>query len=212
MIGTSTPDYIFIRACIFGLHYVAPLSISYCLLQILRYGLQPALFYRLPIVLELWAAAETGFYLLVHLWYRQHLQAEAQHPPPLSRQDRRELFALCNQNIPDVETYLQMWFLGAPAETIKRDNVKEFFLWAFFNRDGLPGKDDGELEEYIVATERLLGRKIEEGRGSAVCLRLTLDPVTMLHRSLLWYWVSLLHIPAVPLGRGSARRLLVTVC
>ena len=177
MIGTSTYDYLFIQACILGLHYVAPLSISYCLLQILRYGLQPALSHRLPIILELWAAAEAGFYLLVHLWYRQYLQAEAQHPPPLSRQGRRELFALCNQNIPDVEAYLRKWFLGAPAETIKRDNVKEFFLWAFFNRDGSPGEDDEELEEYIVATERLLGRKIKEGRGSAVCLRLTIDPV-----------------------------------
>jgi hypothetical protein len=48
----------------------------------------------------------------------------------------------------------------------------------------LPGEDDEELEEYIVATQRLLGREIEEGRGSAVCLRLTLDPANMFHRSL----------------------------
>jgi hypothetical protein len=81
--------------------------------------------------------------------------------------------------------------LGAPAETIKRENLKDFFLWGFFNRGGSPGEDDEELEEYITATEKLLGREIEEGRGSAVCLRLTLDPVNMLHRSLLWYSVSL---------------------
>jgi hypothetical protein len=80
--------------------------------------------------------------------------------------------------------------LGASAETIKRANLKEFFLWAFFNRGGLPGEDDEELEEYVAGTERLLGREIEAGRGSATCLRLTLDPANMLHRSLLWYWVS----------------------
>jgi len=194
MIGTSTYDYLFIQACIFGLHYVAPLSISYCLIQILLYGLGLALSHRLPIILELWAVAETIFYITVHLLYRQHLQSEARHPPAPSRERRRELFTLCNANIPDPEVYLRTWFLGAPAETIKRDNLKEFLLWAFFNRGGLPGEDDEELEEYIVATERVLGRKIEEGRGSAVCLRLTLDPAKMLHRSLLWYWVDPLHL------------------
>lgn len=71
--------------------------------------------------------------------------------------------------------------------------MKEFFLWAFFNRDGLPGGDDEELEEYIVAAERQLGRTIDEGRGSAACLRLTLDPVNMLHRSILWYSVCLIY-------------------
>jgi len=53
-----------------------------------------------------------------------------------------------------------------------------------------PGNDDEELEEYVVATEKLLGRPIQQGRGDATCLRLTLDRVEMLHRSLIWYFVS----------------------
>lgn len=68
--------------------------------------------------------------------------------------------------------------------------MKEFFLWAFFNRGGLPGDDDEELDGYVDATEKQLGRPIEEGRGKAVCLRLTLDKVCMLHRSLVWYFVG----------------------
>ena len=67
--------------------------------------------------------------------------------------------------------------------------MKEFFLWAFFNRGGPPEDDDGELEEYVAATEKLLGRPIEPGRGDAKPLRLTLDRVNMLHRSLTWYCV-----------------------
>jgi hypothetical protein len=189
MIGTSLHEYLFIRTCIISLHHVAHLSVFYCLIQILQYALQPALSCRIPLVLEFWAAAEAIFYV-VYLRYRQCLQSEAQHPPALSRQRRRELFALCSQNIPDPEAYWRKWFLDAPAETIKRENLKDFFLWAFFNRDGPPGEDDEELEEYIAATEKLLGREIEKGRGSAVCLRLTLDPVNMLHRSLLWYSVK----------------------
>lgn len=49
---------------------------------------------------------------------------------------------------------------------------------------------DEELEEYIAEMEKLLGRKLEPGRGNAQCLRLTLDKVEMLHRSLIWYLVS----------------------
>ncbi|KAF5680537.1 hypothetical protein FDENT_8359 [Fusarium denticulatum] len=46
---------------------------------------------------------------------------------------------------------------------------------------------DDELEEYIEQLEELLGRKLEPGRGDAKCLRMTLDKVEMLHRSLTWY-------------------------
>ncbi|KAI9732704.1 MAG: hypothetical protein M1818_007438 [Claussenomyces sp. TS43310] len=109
------------------------------------------------------------------------------HPPPMDRAERKELFQMCNENIPDHEMYLKKWFLGARLEDIKRENVKEFFLWAFFDREGPPGADDEELEEFVAATEERLGRKIEPGRGNAKCLRLTLDGVDTLPRSLVWY-------------------------
>lgn len=49
---------------------------------------------------------------------------------------------------------------------------------------------DEELQEYTGEMEGLLGRKLEDGRGNAKCLRLTLEQVDMLHRSLIWYLVS----------------------
>jgi hypothetical protein len=189
MIGTSRLEFYFIRFCIIGLHYLAPTCILYCLLVISLYGTKAA-FYRVPLIIESTAIAETLFYLLVYLPYRFHLQREAVHPPAPTRQERKELFKLCNDNISDPEVYLQKWFLGAGIDEIKRENLKEFFLWAFFNRGGPPGNDDEELEEYVVATEKLLGRPIQQGRGDATCLRLTLDRVEMLHRSLIWYFVS----------------------
>jgi len=83
-------------------------------------------------------------------------------------------------------------FLGAPLDEIKRENVKTSSYGLSSTRGGVPpGDDDEELEEYIEATEELLGRKIEPGRGSAPCFRLTFDRVDMLHRSLIWYLVSL---------------------
>ena len=158
--------------------------------MIALYGFKAALSPVL-LVIESIAVAETLFYLLVYLPYRFHLQREALHPPILSRPERKNLFLRCNENIVDGEAYLKKWFLGAPAKEIKRENLKEFFLWAFFNRGGPPGDDDEELEEYIALTEELLGRDVEPGRGNAECLRLTLDRVEMMHRTLAWYLVSL---------------------
>jgi len=188
MINNSRLEYIFIRACIIALHYFTPLCILYTLLLMYLYGLK-ATRYPIPLAVEIIALAETLFYLLVFLPYRAYLQRAADHPDALSRPKRRALFEKCNANIADADTYLQKWFLGAPPEEIKRDNIKEFILWAFFNRGGDPGADDEELEEYVCMYEDLLGRKFEEGRGKATCLRLTLEKVDMLHRSLAWYFV-----------------------
>jgi hypothetical protein len=190
MIGTSTFDLYLIRTSTFLLSYVAPLCAIPCVAIIARYGFRAALT-PVPIVLGSIAAAETLFYLVGYLPYRARLQREAVHPPTLSKPDRKNLFSLCHENIPDGEAYLNKWFLGAPAEEIKRENLKEFFLWAFFNRGGLPGDDDEELEEYIAQTEELLGREIAPGRGNATSLRLTLDRVDMMHHTLVWYSVSL---------------------
>lgn len=188
MIGTTVWDYLHIKWWIIFLSTVTPLSACYCLVLLSYYAIGTSFIPRLPWPIEIWAIAEVLFYLLIHLPYKLHLQHEANHPPAPSRQERRALFARCNGTIDDPEDYLRKWFLEAPLSEIRKDNVKEFFLWAFFNRDGDPGEDDEELEEYIAATENLLGKRFENGRGNAVCLRLTLDEVKVLRRSILWYW------------------------
>lgn len=190
MIGNSNFELYFIHVCIIGLHYLAPLCLLYCASVVALYGFRTAIASPVPLAIEGIAVAESLFFLLVYLPSRYRLQKEAIHPSAPTREQRKELFQLCNDNIADPEAYFRKWCLGADAKDIKRENVKEFFLWAFFNRGGPPGDDDEELEEYIVATEKLLGRSIEEGRGSAKCLRLTLDRVDMLHRSLTWYFVD----------------------
>jgi hypothetical protein len=37
---------------------------------------------------------------------------------------------------------------GAPSDEIRRENLKDFFLSAFFNRCGVPADDGEEIEEY----------------------------------------------------------------
>jgi hypothetical protein len=186
MIGTSVYDYIFIQACIIFLHWIAPLSIFYCVGSFLFPHRFPG-----SQVAQTWATLETAFYFFVYHPRRIYLQRAATHPTLVSREDRRALFHRCNQHVPDAGRYLSKWFMDAPAAEIKRENVKEWLRWAFLNTAKVTPADDEELEEYIGVLEKMLGRDIEPGRGNAKCLRLTLDKVDMLHRSVIWYLVGL---------------------
>lgn len=185
MVGTSAWDYVFIRGCIFFLGLVAPLSTAYTVLNLCI-----NLPFRLPRLLEVWLALEALFYLFVYIPRKAHLQTAATHPATVSREHRQKLFMRCHENIPDPNRYLKKWFLDAPAAEIKRENLKDFFRWAFLNTADPDPAYDQELEDYVDETEKLLGRKLETGRGKAKCLRVSLDDVDMLHRSLTWYFVS----------------------
>lgn len=189
MIGTSMWEYIFIRGCAIGLHFIAPLSLLYCsiVLFLRAIGIHD---YRYPLILEIWLLAETAFFLFVYLPFNYYLQRAATHPELPPREGRRELFRQCHDNVPDPQRYLSKWFLNASAEDIKRENVKEFLRWAFLNKSEIDAADEEELNEYVEGLEKLVGRRFEKGRGEAKCLRLTLDRVDMLHRSLAWYMVS----------------------
>jgi len=185
MASSSLWNYIFIRTSIFVLHLIAPVSTLYSLVTALIHF--PV---YIPRILETWLALEAAFFLLVYLPLNLYLQRAATHPEILSRDDRRVLFRLCHENVPDPEQYMRKWFRNAPAEEIKRENVKDFFRWAFLNTGEPDPAYDAELEEYVNDMETMLGRKLEPGRGNVKCLRLSLDKVEMLHRSLIWYMVS----------------------
>jgi hypothetical protein len=185
MIGNSAPEYVFIRASIAGLRAITPLSVLYCGFCIV----QPPQSI-LAKALAAWAAIETAFYFLVYLPRRHTLQKPADHPEPLGPEKRKALFDRCFTTIPNIERYLSGWFLSSPLEDIKRENMKDFFRWAFLNTGDVDPADDEELETYVNGVEDLLGYKLELGRGPAKCLRLTIDEVDIMHRSFTWYLVS----------------------
>lgn len=191
MIGTSLSEYIFIRACIFGLHYLVPFgSICATLAVVVRPFKQ-----TLPLLLETYVVAETGFLFLVYFPRRYILQRPAIHPPSNPRQKRRELFDACRRTIQDHEPYLSKWFQKGPLSEVKRDNLKDFFCWAFLNKGAQSLLDDEELDEYVCKFEKGLGRELEAGKGTAVPLRLTVNEVKMMHRPLLWYLVGSFLLP-----------------
>ncbi|KAH8658509.1 hypothetical protein BX600DRAFT_416310 [Xylariales sp. PMI_506] len=173
-------DYIFMRTCILSLHLVAPLSILYSLGS----SLLPM---RVPRLLEIWLIMEAAFYFLVFIPRRSYLQRPAVHPNVGDRESRQRLYQRCYSNIPDPERYLSKWFRDAPKCEIRWENVKDFYRWAFFNTDTPDAATEEELEGYVGGLEKLLGRPLQPGRGNVRAIRMTLDKVEMLHRSLTWY-------------------------
>jgi len=211
MIGTSTLEYIFLRTCIIFLHNIAPTSLLYSVFLLASFFLnQSQHAYRLPFAAEVWLLSEATFYTIVFLPYESYLQRAAVHPEPLSQEERNSLFARCNKNVFDPEKYIRQWLLGAKAVDIKRENVKEFIRWAFWNASEVLQGDEDEVEDYVKALEKLLGRSFPHGKGSAKSLRLTLDKVNCFHRSLFWYLVS----STLPLSSPKSERgwLIVSSC
>lgn len=184
MIGTSFEELVFIRICIFILQYF-PLLLIGALALTLIFWIDT----WLVLILGIISVLESAFYLFVYLPKRRQLQNPATHPPLLPKADRKRLFEQGHAQIVDVEDFLTKWFEKAPLSEIKRENVKEFFAWSFLNTAAWGHEDDLELDSYADKIEELLGRPLEEGYGSAVPLRLTLDPVPILHHTLLWYTI-----------------------
>ena len=184
MIGTSTVEYIWVKSWVIILHSISPLCMVYCILTLCLPSSM-----RLPKYPEYWAFAEATFYVLTRIYVRYVLQRPALHPPLPPREERQKLFELCKDSTQDHLRYISGWFLNTPPSDIKRENVKEFFRWAFLNTDMADPTYDDEIEGYIKNVEIETGLSFEHGRSEVKCLRLTLDRVGALHRSLIWYSV-----------------------
>ncbi|KAH7018511.1 uncharacterized protein B0I36DRAFT_40106 [Microdochium trichocladiopsis] len=191
MIGTSLPELIFIRISITFLRYTTPLIFAFLALHVL---VQPA-----SLLVTTWynrsllayAGLDALYYLAVWLPYKRRLRRDARYPPPMPRAERRRLLKKCLDNMPDPEHYLRMWFLGAPDDEIRRENVREFLLWAFLDKGPERETEDDvdEVDEYVRLVEEEMHRTFAPGRGAAKCLRLTIDAVETTYRTMAWYFI-----------------------
>ncbi|KAF8163801.1 hypothetical protein B0H34DRAFT_697014 [Crassisporium funariophilum] len=192
MIGNSLLDYVNIRIGIGALRLVAPASIAYLVIC----GIAPQ---SLKIPWAIFAAAEASFYLLAFLPRKRCLQAPPAHPPPsLSRDERHHIFIKCvaaGKTHPSSEApYPTGWFLPQDS-TPKREDAVDWLLWALFSttRDEAPMEEyQAEIDGYIEEIEKLLGKSLEHGHSKdegVRSMRITLDPVVMLHRPLVWYCI-----------------------
>jgi hypothetical protein len=184
MIGTSPLEYAWVVSWAVILHSIGPLCTVYCIIAVFL-----PTSWHLWRFLEYWACIEMTFYFLTCAYQKYYLQRPASHPPPLVKEDREKLFRLCFDSSTDLTTTLSRWFLGAPLNAIGRDNIKQWLRWAFLNTDIDEPSLDDELESYVKQLEMRLGKSFPPGRADVKSIRLTLDKVDALHRSVTWYMV-----------------------
>ena len=193
MIGTSTAEWIFIRISIIAFRFTPFFYVTGIATQCFRHGASAWALTSTRVLSGL-LIAEAFFYVFAWRPFQARLKLPADHPEPLSRDERQELFDKCLVNIPSIESYLRGWFLGASLSDIRRENVREFLLWGFFDMDEAEVGDDvegidKEIDGYISKIEKGLGKSLQDGRGPAKSLRLTLDGAETAYRGLAWYTV-----------------------
>ncbi|KAI6448230.1 hypothetical protein MCOR22_002979 [Pyricularia oryzae] len=230
MLGTSLSELIFIRISVFLLRFSIPCSftlliITYAFTGVSPLGIwgsststgntataltSPSLSLRVLVgFLSAVFFADSIFFLVVYRPFEARATGfKPNYPhPPLSPADRSVIFHKCLDNVPDPVHYIRRWFLGADLAEIRRDNVRDFVAWAFFDRDindatrgRLSAQEEAEMEGYLDEINRRLILASQEyggdedgaaglrpGRGTAKSMRPTIDKVPMCFRSIIWY-------------------------
>lgn len=199
MIGTSLAEWIFIRCSIIVLRYNPLIYIALLLALFVQYGSSAKYFILSQILLAL-LVAEALFFLCIYLPRTRKLKKKAQHPPQMSYEQRQDLFRRCLGSLQDTEAYVRGWFLGADMTDVWRENLRDFFLWGFFElrSEEMDFESESaqavvqETDAYIDAVQSQLGYKLQSGRGPATSFRLTFDPIHTTYRGLAWYSIVLI--------------------
>ncbi|KAF0328023.1 hypothetical protein GQ607_004854 [Colletotrichum asianum] len=198
MLGRTLHELIFIRICIALLRYpiiTYASALAICLLGS-KFGSRDPRWTAAASWVVGFMFVELAFASFIWKPYKTRLGEAAKHPAPSSPAARRALFDRCMATVPNPELYLRGWFLGSELKDIRRDNVREFLLWAFFDEGAEEIPISSEVEEevgrYISRIEQLLGKPFKDGRGPAQSLRLTFDEIETKYRSVWWYAIMAL--------------------
>ncbi|KAK4197411.1 hypothetical protein QBC40DRAFT_285674 [Triangularia verruculosa] len=199
MLSHSLINLIFIRLGIFLLENALFIELSLLILTSFKFGLSPLSGSTTAIILKTslltLCTLEISSLTLLYLPHKTRLlNSKAIHPsPPLTQPQRQALFQQCTANVPEWNHYIRLWFLNAPLSEIKRQNIRDFILWGFFDSDSaapLSQEIETEIEGYITQIEALSNHHFPPGRGNATtALRLTFDPIETRYRSVIWYLI-----------------------
>ncbi|RMD41346.1 hypothetical protein DV735_g3803, partial [Chaetothyriales sp. CBS 134920] len=152
MIGNSTAEYIFVITSAAILHSIGPASFLFSIL----YPFLPQSWENsVPRKVKYWLFTEAVFFVLTYIYIRWHVQNPAEHPAPMSRQEREKLFQRCLDTTGDHEEYYSKWFFGQNFHAIRRENIKEFFRYAFLYTD----LSDPEHNEELDMPHALIGAR-----------------------------------------------------
>ncbi|GKT56152.1 alpha/beta hydrolase fold family [Colletotrichum tofieldiae] len=189
LVGKSVPELILVRSMVVFFQYLGLLCFLYFWFIFALAGV-PGIAHPVSIIIEVVGAIEILFYFVWFVPYRSRLQKPGFQPTPLSREERNRFFHQGLDHAPDVEQYIRRWHCNAQLGDIRRENVKDWLLWALFDKQGHPGEHEEELEEYIADAEERAGITIKGGFGDSTPMRLSFDPINITHRSLLFYLIT----------------------
>lgn len=190
MLKDSWHARLFIRSSIWMFRSIAPLTISYCCLRILR---PSSITWSSPwlYLIDAYAALETVFYLMLYLPRKYYLNRPANPYTPLSSpQQREEAFSKVWESTYDARAYISNWFYGAPVESLGREDMKDFISWSLWNETTRYPEHEEELEKYLMQTEEVLGMKFPDTETRTKSMMVTFEPLNLKHKPLLWYGVS----------------------
>lgn len=147
----------------------------------------PAIAFPFSIAVEAYGAIEILWYLLWFLPFKAYLQRPGTHMAAMTRPERKALIEKSLDLVPDARLFLRKWFSNAHLDEIYRDDVKDWLVWVLWGTGSFDGCDPDELNEYVDEVENRANLTLSKGRAGAKPIRLNLDPVQMIHRSLLFY-------------------------
>ncbi|CAH0046366.1 unnamed protein product [Clonostachys solani] len=185
--GQNTKNYYLVWLYILALRLVAPASFVYCLVHFLVYIFQvpcPTLTSRPWLTLA--SFSEVVFFLSI-LRKRCHLEGAPPKTGFRTHYERDDLFYKCCDYVPSLERFLTNWFQGARVEDLRRDDIKDFLAWTFAKKSISFQYYDCDLDHYITHMEGVLGRTFPPGRGCHQAMRLSLDPLQVQHKPLVYY-------------------------
>lgn len=191
LVGTSKIEYLVMRLMVYVFSYIGAGCVIYFFVA-LAIGGVPAIAHPFSIFIEVYGLIELTFYFGFFLHYRSYIQRSGIFPPALNREERQSLFEKTMGAIPDVELFMRKWLNNAHVDDIRRENVKDWLLWALFDKRGPCPEHDEELEEYIDLAEEAWGEKLKPGRTEAKAILMSFDEMSIMHRSLLFYGVCAL--------------------
>lgn len=185
----------FIRTSILALRTVTPLSITYCVFRASGWIWtdRPAL----SLLVDVYAATESVFFLAVYLPRRWLLNRPAAPSTILeSREARERLFLKTWDASPNPRKYLSGWFKGVTVEDLRCEDIKDFISWRLWNTTQRSPEHEAELEQYVSMVEEILQIKFPPGKSGKTSMAVTFEPLRMVHRPLLWYLVRRRNLPS----------------
>jgi hypothetical protein len=197
---------LFVRAAVLSVRSLAPISLAITIFLLLEqldvYGapLPFAVRYAIrlqaglvPVVVQLWAVAEALF-----LGWYLHRRAELQQhttPAPLTDHQRQLIMQRTLSVTEDPLRFVSGWFKFAPVTSIRRGNALEWASWSMYSKrlEDINPKAQAEVAALVRDFEaRTQGQLvIPEGYEKQLApIRVSLDPISALHRPVVSYAVT----------------------